>query len=207
VKPTLDMEPGYENITDGLVGTPGARRILAVDVRRSAYLDVFAGAAGLTYGQGEVYGFAVGGTVTTRWGTAMSWKEALQLPASGQAQYIRRLIESRPMLERVPDQSLIAGDVNTRAVERIEAMRGADGSYAFVYLPSGKTNVTINTGKLSGEKLVAWWFDPRTGEAKQFGTFAKTGTREFNTSSDAANDWVLVLDDGAKNYSAPGSPK
>jgi hypothetical protein len=208
VKPTLDMEPGYENITDRLVSDPGARRIQAVDIRRSAYLDVFAGAAGLTYGQGEVYGFAVGGTVTTRWGTAMSWQEAMKLPASGQVQFLRRLIESRPTLERVPDQSLIAGDVSTRAVERFEAMRGADGSYAFVYFPSGKTNVTINTGKLSGEKLVGWWYDPRTGEAKQSDNFAKTAAREFTTPSGGTNDdWVLVLDDAAKRFPAPGSPK
>jgi len=207
VKPTLDMEPGYENITDRLVGNPDARRIQAVDVRRSAYLDVFAGAAGLTYGQGEVYGFAPGGRVTTRWGTAMSWKEALKLPASGQVQYIRKLIESRPMLERVPDQSLIAGDVSTRAVERIEAMRGADGSYAFVYLPSGRTNVTINIGKLSGTLLMAWWYDPRTGEANQLDSFAKTDTREFTTpSGDNGNDWVLVLDDVAKKFPKPGLP-
>jgi hypothetical protein len=207
-KPTLDMEPGYENITDGLVGTPGARRIQAVDVRRSAYLDVFAGAAGLSYGQGEVYGFNVGGRVITRWGTAMSWKEALKLPASGQVQYIRRLIESRPMLERTPDQSLIAGDVSERAVERIEAMRGADGSYAFVYLPNGKAKVTINIGKLSGKKLVAWWYDPRTGNAKKSGSFAKTGTREFTTPSGSiGNDWVLVLDDTEKKYPKPGRPK
>jgi hypothetical protein len=208
VKPTLDMEPGYENITDRLSGAPGARRLQAVDVRRSAYLDVFAGAAGLTYGQGEVYGFAPGGTVTTRWGTAMSWKEALKLPASGQVQFIRRLVASRPMLERMPDQSLIAGDVSERAVERVEAMRGADGSYAFVYLPSGKTNVTINTGKLSGEKLVAWWYDPRTGKAKMSGDFAKADTREFTTPSGGTDDdWVLVLDDAAKKYPVPGSPK
>jgi len=207
IKPTLDMEPGYENITDRLVGNPDARRIQAVDVRRSAYLDVFAGAAGLTYGQGEVYGFAPGGRVTTRWGTAMSWKEALKLPASGQVQYIRKLIESRPMLERVPDQSLIAGDVSTRAVERIEAMRGADGSYAFVYLPSGRTNVTINIGKLSGTLLMAWWYDPRTGEANQLDSFAKTDTREFTTpSGDNGNDWVLVLDDVAKKFPKPGLP-
>ena len=208
VKPTLDMEPGYENITDGLVSGADARRIQAVDIRRSAFLDVFAGAAGLSYGQGEVYGFNVGGSVVTRWGTAMSWKEALKLPGSGQVQYIRRLIESRPALERMPDQSLIAGDVSTRAVERIEAMRGADGSYTFVYLPNGKTNVTINTGKLSGAKLVAWWYDPRTGGAKQFDSFAKTDTREFATPSTGAdNDWVLVLDDAARNYPAPGRQK
>jgi hypothetical protein len=108
----------------------------------------------------------------------------------------------------MPDQSLIAGDVSTRAVERIEAMRGADGGYTFVYLPSGKTNVTINTGKLSGAKLAAWWYDPRTGGAKQFDSFAKTDTREFTTPSVGAdNDWVLVLDDAARNYPAPGRPK
>ena len=207
-KPTLDMEPGYENITDRLVGTPGARRLQAVDVRRSAYLDVFAGAAGLTYGQGEVYGFNVGGRVITRWGTAMSWKEALKLPASGQVQFIRRLIASRPMLERMPDQSLIVGDVSERAVERVEAMRGVDGSYAFVYLPGGKTNVTINTGKLSGKKLVAWWYDPRTGKANKSGSFAKTDTREFTPpSTGITNDWVLALDDAAKYYLPPGRPR
>ena len=207
IKPTLDMEPGYENITDRLVGNPDARRIQAVDVRRSAYLDVFAGAAGLTYGQGEVYGFAPGGRVTTRWGTAMSWKEALKLPASGQVQHIRKLIESRPVLERVPDQTLIAGDISTRAIERVEAMRGADGSYAFVYLPNGRTNVTINIGKLSGANLMAWWYDPRTGEANPLDSFAKTDTREFTTpSGESGNDWVLVLDDIAKKFPKPGLP-
>jgi len=208
VKPTLDMEPGYENITDGLIGTPGARRIQAVDVRRSEYLDVFAGAAGLTYGQGEVYSFAPGGRVTARWGTTNSWREALKLPASGQVQYIRYLLESRPMLQRVPDQSLIVGDVSPRAVERIEALRGADGSYAFVYLPSGQTNVTLHTGMLSGPKLIAWWYNPRTGEPKLLDHFAKTETHAFTTpDNDPANDWVLVLDDADRNYRAPGNPK
>jgi hypothetical protein len=205
VKPTLDMEPGYENITDRLSGNPDARRLQAVDVRRSAYLDAFAGAAGITYGQGEVYSFAPGGRIDARWGTTMPWKEALKLPASGQVQYIRRLIESRPMLERIPDQSLIVGAVSEYAVERVEAMRGADGGYAFFYLPSGKTNVTVNTGKLSGEKLVAWWYDPRTGEANQFDNFTKADTREFTAPSNGTNDdWVLVLDDASKKFPAPG---
>lgn len=205
VKPTLDMEAGYENITDRLVGTPDAKRIQAVDIRRGAYLDVFAGAAGLTYGQGEVYGFNAGGRVITRWGTAMSWKEALKLPGSGQVQYVRYLIESRPMLQRMPDQSLIAGSVSERAVERVEAMRGADGSYAFIYLPSGKTNVTVNVGKLSGAAIRAWWYDPRNGQATQLEIFSKVAAREFTAPADPpAGDWVLVLDDASRNYPAPG---
>jgi hypothetical protein len=204
VKPVLDMEPGYENITDRLVGDPGAKRIQAVDIRREEYLDVFAGAVGLTYGQGEVYGFAKGGSVTTRWGTAMSWKEAMMLPGSGQMQFIRYLIESRPELQRMPDQSLIVGDVSARAVERIEAMRGTDGSYAFVYLPAGKTKVTVATGKLSGEKLAAWWYDPRTGTAAHLNDTAKSDKRDFTIPDGSTDDWVLVLDDIAKNYPAPG---
>jgi len=69
VKPTLDMEPGYENITDRLNRTdPKAPRIMAVDVRRSAYLAVFAGAAGHTYGNGEVSHFGRRARVRCRGG-------------------------------------------------------------------------------------------------------------------------------------------
>ncbi len=212
VKPTLDMEPGYENITNNLVRDANAAtapRIQAVDVRRSAYLAVFAGAAGHTYGNGEVYEFYPGGVPTGNagWHANMEWKEALKLPASGQVQFLRYLIESRPMLERIPDQSLLAGASATRAVERIEATRGSSGSYAFVYLPAGQTKVTVNTGQLSGTSLTAWWYDPRTGEAKADTPFAKTATREFTSppvGADTANDWVLVLDDAAKKFPPPG---
>jgi hypothetical protein len=204
VKPTLDMEPGYENITDRLLATPNAKRIQAVDVRRSEYLDVFAGTAGLTYGQGEVYGFAPGGRVTTRWGTAMSWKEALKLPGSGQMQFIRHLIESRPMLERTPDQALIIGDNSPRAVEHIAAMRGADGAYAFIYLPAGIEKVTANTRWISGPTLRSWWYNPRTGAADKPEDFDETDTHDF-TAPPGGDDWVLVLDDASKNFPPPGT--
>jgi hypothetical protein len=106
------------------------------------------------------------------------------------------------MLERTPDQSLIAGDISPHAVERVEALRGGDASYVLVYLPSGKTHVTVNTGRLTGTKLVAWWYDPRTGEARPFDRLAKCDTHEFTAPDNG--DWVLVLDDAAKNYAAPG---
>ena len=190
--------------TDRLIGAPNAKRIQAVDVRRSAYLDVFAGTVGLTYGQGEVYGFAKGGSVTTRWGTAMSWKEAMKLPASGQVQYIRYLIESRPMLERMPDQSLIVGDNSPRAVQHIAAMRGEAGDYAFIYLPAGIQKVTVATRKLSGPTIRSWWYDPRTGKAAAGGDFDTTDTRDFTSPGGPDEDWVLVLDDATKNFPPPG---
>ena len=132
----------------------------------------------------------------------MPWKQALQLPASSQMQHLRYLMESRPMIGRVPDQSRIAADAGARAVERIAATRGGDGSYAFVYIPVGKKSVTVQMAKLSARTISAWWYDPRTGQATKLDDAAKADTREFNVPTD--DDWVLVLDDAAKNYPAPG---
>jgi Protein of unknown function (DUF4038)/Putative collagen-binding domain of a collagenase len=217
IKPTFDMEPGYENITNNLIrgdAAATAPRIQAVDVRRSAYLAVFAGAAGHTYGNGEVYEFyhprtnaAANGRAG--WHANMDWKDALNLPASGQIQYLRYLVESRPYFSRIPDQSLIAGDVSSRAVERVAATCSADGSYAFIYLPASRKTVAINTGKLSGDTLSSWWYDPRSGRSVPINRAAKTESRTFNTPNDEAlaagsDDWVLVIDDAAKRFPAPG---
>jgi len=65
----------------------------------------------------------------------MSWKEAMQMPAGSQMQYLRALIESRPMLTRIPDQWLIADPMGT--ADRIQACRASDGSYAFIYTATG----------------------------------------------------------------------
>lgn len=206
-KPALDMEPGYENITDGLVrDNPTALRIGADDVRRSAYLAVFAGAAGHTYGNGEVYEFwsTNGGRPLPGWGAGLDWHESLKLPGSGQMEFLRYLIESRPMLNRIPDQSLIVGAVSERATERVEATRGSDGSYAFIFTPTGQP-FTVDLTKLSGAKLRGWWYDPRTGMAESFGEWPREGKREFTPPSrGAVKDWVLVLDDASKRFTIPG---
>jgi hypothetical protein len=242
VKPTLDMEPGYENITDGLNRNAGAARIMAVDVRRSAYLAVFAGAAGHTYGNGEVYEFwEAGRAPLPGWAANLPWKESLQLPASGQMQHLRYLMDSRPAA-RVPDQSLVVAPAPTMvqlpppppaaaapggaatgpaargrgrgpresALTRVAATRAEDGAYAFVYLPPGQPAVTVATGKLAGARLKSWWYDPRTGAATPIDVAdrgAATATRAFTAPAGPAgkDDWVLVIEDEAKHFPAPGA--
>jgi len=108
------------------------------------------------------------------------------------------------MLIRVPDQTLIAGAVSESAIERVEAMRGGDGSYAFLFTATGKP-FTVDLTKLSGEKARGWWYDPRTGNAEACGEWPRDGQREFTPPSSAeGKDWVLVLDDSSRGVAPPG---
>jgi hypothetical protein len=105
-------------------------------------------------------------------------------------------MESRPFVERVPDQSLIAGDTGAGA-DHVRATRGE--RYAFVYIPTGKP-LEIKMGVLPGESVRAAWFDPRTGETKPIGSYPNTGTRRFEPPGKPGrgNDWVLEIDSQAR---------
>lgn len=117
-------------------------------------------------------------------------------------QYVRRLVESRPYLSRVPDQTIVQNALD--GSDRISATRG-DG-YAFIYSANGR-KFTVNLGKVSGDRVKAWWYNPRTGTATELETIDNTGTREFVCPSEGfGSDWVLVLDDASKKFGQPGRP-
>jgi len=110
---------------------------------------------------------------------------------------------SRPFLSRVPDQSIINGNPGSGA-DYLQATRG-DG-YLFVYASTGQ-KFTLNLGKISGSKVKAWWYDPRNGTNIYIGEFTNSGAHAFKPpgSQGRGNDWVLVVDDATKNFSAPGN--
>ena len=127
-------------------------------------------------------------------------------------QYVKNLMLSRPYLTRIPDQSIIVseigdGDAHVRATRDWDPAKRepSQGSYAFVYTPLGQP-VTVDLEKLSGEKIKAWWYDPRHGTADEIGVFDKKSNRQFNPPIHGkGNDWVLVLDDVSKNFPPPGA--
>lgn len=128
------------------------------------------------------------------------WKTALDLPAANQVKYLKRLIESRPILDRIPDQSLIV-ECNNSAYERIQATRGSD--YAFIYSAMGKS-FTVNMEKVSGSQLMGYWFNPKNGQVKEIGLFSNKGKNQFTPPTNGyGQDWVLVLDDASKKYPKP----
>jgi hypothetical protein len=130
-------------------------------------------------------------------GPHIYWYDALHLPGASQMQYVRKLMESHPYLDRVPDQSVIIENNNTPA-ERIQATRGKD--YIFVYSAEGKS-FTVVASKIEGSQLNAYWFNPRDGKVTSIGVMSNNQNNKFTPPSRGyGKDWVLVLDDAAKNY-------
>jgi hypothetical protein len=205
-RPCIDAEPGYEDHPNSF--NPERGWLDQHDVRKSLYWCLFAGGCGYTYGCHDIWQNWQPGREPITWART-PWKEAVHLPASGQVQHARWLLESRPYESRVPDQSLLKSD-NSRPEDHVRCTRCADRSYAMVYIPSSQ-RVTIDLAKVAapGGRIVGWWYNPRTGEATRAGEHANEGTREFYTpnTDQTGRDWVLVLDDARRNFPPPGTRK
>jgi hypothetical protein len=202
-KPTLDLEPNYEDhpVNPWPHWDPATGYYRDHDVRRQVYRGVFAGACGVTYGHHAIWPFA-----SARNGVVnhadRDWIDATHRPAARQMVYLRRLMESRPYFDRVPDQALIAGGAGEGA-RHVRATRDAAGTYAFVYFPQSDQEVTLDLGTLRSRRLRAWWYDPRTGIGTLVGEIEGGAPRAFRTPP-YGPDWVLVVEDPAAGYRPPG---
>lgn len=197
-KPVIDAEPGYEDhpshfkLDDGYLDD--------YDVRKSLYWSLFAGACGFTYGCHPIWGFWTSAHPIKSF-IRREWTEALHLPGSSQVRHGKALIESRPVLSRIPDQSMIVSE-NAGGSYHVRATRDAEGRYAFVYCPYWK-EVTLDMSKLKAETLAVHWFDPRTGAATRAADVQRSTRTTFQPPL-SGPDWVLVLDDPNCGFSRPG---
>ncbi len=199
-KPTFDGEPCYEDMP--VEFKPANGYFDDYDCRKAAYRAVFAGACGHTYGGNGLWQFC-DDPEGVWFSPRRSWREALDLPGSGQMRHLRALIESRPFLSRVPDQGLLACEPGEGA-RHVQATRCAEGNYAMVYVPQAGQTVAVHLDPLAGEAANACWFDPRTGKVTTIAEgLPARGTREF-VSPGQGPDWVLVLDDASRGFGPPG---
>jgi hypothetical protein len=196
-KPTLNAEPAYEEHAVNWLENNG--NFTAYDVRQIAYWSVFAGAFGHTYGCNPVWQFYDKGRKPVTF-VRKFWHDALNDEGANQMKYLRNLIESKPMLERIPDQSIIKRGMGSGS-NRCIATRGKN--YIFVYIPTGYP-VTIEMGKIQGDSVSAKWYNPRSGESTKIGKYLNSGEVEFipNGISKELNwlktgrgcDWVLIME-------------
>ncbi len=210
VKPVLDAEPIYEDHPINFNSDQNGHSV-AADVRRPVYWDLFSGACGHTYGHHSVWQmYSREREPINR--PLMPWTEAIDQPGAAQMIHGRLLMESRPFLTRIPDSSIIVtSDVPTSVpgagAYQFVATRDQEGTYAMVYVPVGR-KFSVRMDVIKGKEVNAWWYNPRNGSAKQIGKFANLGNKEFiSPEPGESTDWILVLDDAAKKYGAPGTKK
>lgn len=184
-RPTLEAEPRYEDHPVGFKAENGY--FDAADVRQALYWAVFAGSAGVTYGHHSVWRMVREPSDYF----PLTWDRALERPAACQVQWLRRLCESRPLLERREAPELLAAN-DTGANVQIAA-RGE--RYAFIYTPNG-LGIEVAPGILPGEHLKAAWFNPRNGETTAIGTVCNRSAapKLWPPATGRGEDWVLQLD-------------
>lgn len=209
-KPVMDAEPIYEDHPINFKPDEFGHSV-ATDVRRPLYWDLFSGAFGHTYGHHSVWQmYAPDKQPINR--PLMPWYEAIDQPGAGQMIYGRLLIESRPFLTRIPDNSIVVTSEVPSAVPgsgaySFVATRDKDGMYAMIYVPVGR-KFEVKMDVIKGSEVIAWWYNPRNGEATKIGTYKNTGTQSFNTPTPGENlDWILVLDNAKAKFNAPGKIK
>lgn len=188
-KPTLDGEPSYEQIPQGL-HDPAEPYWQDHDIRRYAYWSVFAGACGHTYGHSAIMQCYQHDDRNPAYGVKSYWHLAMHDPGAGQMGHLYRLMNDVNFTEGYVDESLLA-EPQRAGHERIAAFRGTD--FVYIYTYSGHS-FTVNLDQLSWSNIEAYWFDPVAGIYSYFGSFS-SGEQKFipPVKPQGQNDWVLVL--------------
>jgi hypothetical protein len=202
IKPVLDAEPSYEDIPQGLHDA-NEPRWMDCDVRRYAYWSVFAGSCGHTYGHNAIMQFLKPGYGTSYGdaGDVKTWYKALRDPGFSQMKFVKYLMLTFPYFERVPDQSIIAGENGTR-YNRLIATRGND--YLLVYNYTAR-DMNIDFRKISGKTKKVFWMDAATGKLLYVGEVSNKIHRinpDIKGGS-GVNDGVLIAFDASKSYLTP----
>lgn len=191
-KPTLDGEPLYEehpncfNAKELGYSNPD-------DIRRIMYWNVFAGAAGQTYGCHAVWQMYTLDRKPIN-GPLKPWQLSLDLPMANQVKHLKNLMLSKPNFNRIPDDDMVIGKQEDDE-HFVIGTRDMEGSYAMIYFPTGKS-VEIDFSKLKNKTLKAKWYDPRTGVSFDYsGTVLTKGKNNIKAPSNGkGQDWVLVVE-------------
>lgn len=197
MKPTLDGEPSYEGIPQGL-HNPRNPYWEEWDVRRYAYWSVFAGAAGHTYGSNAIMQFYTEAEGKGAYGVRECWQDAMHHPGSSQLRYLKELMESVDFVNGKPKEEMLLFGQKER-YHRIAVFAGED--YVLCYDYSGD-EFLLSLKDYIQKRMDAYWMNPQDGTYSYITTLQ--GREKWLASpvarKDKANDWVLVLRSQEKGF-------
>lgn len=190
IKPSLDGEPSYEGIPQGLHDTLQPKWT-AGDVRRYAYWSVFSGGCGFTYGNNSVMQFYKPDGIPGAYGARESWETALNSPGASQLTHLKNLMDRYRFYELVPDPSLVADQGERYNYQPV--LKGKN--VLLIYTYNGRP-IKLKPDFLKNSNYKYSWYSPRSGEMlpdlKPINSEGNLFTPQGGMKD--GNDWVLILE-------------
>lgn len=190
MRPTLDAEPSYEQIPQGL-HDPSEPFWQDYDARRYAYWSVLEGACGHTFGHSAIMQFSTPSVAPINYGAKTTWQEAMHDPGAGQMGHLYNLMASLPFATGRPAEELLAQPQKEKYA-RISVMAGEGFVLAYSYLGE---SFSLDLAAVKADEMQAFWFDPAAGVYSFIENVQCTGERTFVPPHKPSghNDWVLLL--------------
>ena len=189
-KPTVDGEPSYELILQGLhdLANPYWREW---DVRRYAYWSVFQGSMGHTYGDNAIQQMHCDSRKPGNYGVRWTWRDSVHHVGSEQMGFLRALMESVDWQHGAPAEQLLLSGQKER-YHRVSLFAGDDFLFAYTYLGEP---FTVDLTPWKGRTLHAWWFNPVSGGRSYLADFTGKDSVQVKPLARLTqdNDWVLVV--------------
>jgi hypothetical protein len=172
VMPFILGESQYEGYSGNDTGTPEI-------VRRQYYWVMLSGGAGHAYG-------------SQIWNFPANWRNIMDWPGAWQLQHAYRFFSAIPWWQLEPDQRhqfVLAGYGTYSKTDYVTAALTTDKKVAALYMYK-RMPVLIDLGRMAGKKIVAQWFNPRTGEYLAAGEFGPVKELFCPPTNE---DWALLL--------------
>ena len=183
-----------------LEGTYEDEQASDICIRSQPYWSILSGSMGHFFGNNPIWHFESPRALFPYSGT---WQNALDSTGSNSMMYLANLFESRQWTALTPDDAgefVTSGHGNPNSSNYLASGFNSARTTLFVYMPSARS-VSVDSRRLQGNRVQAWWYDPETGNSTDAGIFDE-GDESFSPPGNG--DWVLVLDDAALNLPAPG---
>lgn len=190
MKPTVDGEPSYEWIPQGL-HDPSEPFWQAWDVRRYAYWAVFQGAMGHTYGDNSIMQFWNDAEHPGGYGAKEVWQSAMHHEGSGHMKHLADLMNSVSFMEGAPAENLLLSGQKEK-YHRVSVFAGKDYILAYAYLGE---EFTLDLSGYAEKSLKAYWFDPTSGIYSYIKEVTGMSSLQVQPPVRYAgqSDWVLVI--------------
>lgn len=198
LKPTMDMEPCYEDHPVNPWDNKWTRKergyFSSSEVRTRIYRGVIAGGCGTTYGHHSVWQFldtALNPPIFTG-DTIIHWRKALDAEVAGEVLHLKKLIEKYHFYNRIEDSLLISSYRGNDYKDIIIAAKNKQSKLAFIHLPQPK-KISINLNRLAKGIKNVYWFNPTTGVYTALNKKYSSGIQNFIPPQNGQQDWVLIV--------------